>query len=73
LLTRLLVDSELAASGKQVKDALANRAVFVNGQAIGAESNADVGSCFQADNALFERFYIVRLGKKKYHLFEIER
>lgn len=73
LLTQLLVDSELAASGKQVKDALANRAVLVNGRAVGAESNADAAACFQADNALFGRFYIVRLGKKKYHLFEIER
>jgi tyrosyl-tRNA synthetase len=26
--------------------------------------------CFARDHALFGRFFLVRLGKKKYHLFE---
>lgn len=70
-LTQLLVDAGLAASGKQIKDALASRAVVINGEAAGAEANTDPAGCFAADRALFGRFYLVRLGKKKYQLFEI--
>jgi len=70
-LTQLLVDSGVATSGKQVKDALANRAVLVNGDALGAEDNMNLPESFAPARALYGRFYLVRLGKKKYHLFEI--
>ena len=33
--------------------------------------NADLAACFDPGAALFDRFYITRLGKKKYHLFEL--
>ncbi len=72
-LTQLFTDAGLAVSGKQVKDALGNRAVFINADAIGAESNMNMGECFARDRALHGRFYLARLGKKKYHLFEIVR
>ncbi len=70
-LTQLFSEAGLAPSGKQVKDALGRNAVVINGRAIGMESNADVAACFDSAQAAFGRFYLVRLGKKKYHLFEI--
>ncbi|WP_049722618.1 tyrosine--tRNA ligase [Gilvimarinus polysaccharolyticus] len=70
-LTQWLVDAAMAASGKQVKDALGRGAVFINGEPKTFEQNGDAASCFAAADARFNRFYIVKLGKKKYHLFEV--
>lgn len=69
--TSLLADHGLAASGKQVKDALQRNSVFVNGVAYGIESNMSIAEIFKSDNSMFEKYFVVRLGKKKYHLFEI--
>ena len=71
-LTQMLVDAGMAPSGKQVKDALGRNAVTINNQAIGWEQNAEVAACFEQSRALFGRYFLVRLGKKKYHLFDIE-
>jgi tyrosyl-tRNA synthetase len=71
-LTQLLTEAGMASSGKQVKDALGRDAVLINNRAVGAQANADVAGCFEPAEALHERFYVVRLGKKKYHLFEVE-
>jgi tyrosyl-tRNA synthetase len=46
--------------------------VTVNNRALGWEANAAVDSCFNAAEALYGRFFLVRLGKKKYHLFEVD-
>jgi len=70
-LTQLFADAELAASGKQVKDALVRSAVFVNGVATSMDDNMQAARVFAVGNALFNRFFIVKLGKKKYHLFEV--
>jgi tyrosyl-tRNA synthetase len=70
-LTQLLTEAGMAASGKQVKDALGRSAVTINNQAVGWDRNADVGACFAPAAALYGRYYLVKLGKKKYHLFEI--
>jgi tyrosyl-tRNA synthetase len=70
-LTQLLADAELAASGKQVKDALARSAVFINGLAKASEDNMRTAGCFALELAFFDRFYLVKVGKKKYHLFEV--
>lgn len=70
-LTQLFSDCGLAASGKQVKDALGNRAAVLNGCALGSEDNMKAGECFAIERALYGRFFIARLGKKKYHLFEV--
>jgi len=72
-LTQMLVDAGMAASGKQVKDALGRSAVTVNNKPVGVDQNAHVAACFDAAEALFGRFFLVRLGKKKYHLFEIDQ
>ncbi|MDB6062143.1 MAG: tyrosine--tRNA ligase [Verrucomicrobiaceae bacterium] len=70
-LTQLFSDCGLAASGKQVKDALSSRAAFLNGRVLSSEDNMNAAAGFAAENALHNRFFIVRLGKKKYHLFEV--
>jgi tyrosyl-tRNA synthetase len=71
-LTQVLVDAGMAASGKQVKDALARDAVLINNRVRGAEYNMDPAKSFAAEDARFSRFYLVKLGKKKYHLFEMK-
>jgi len=70
-LTQMLTGAGMASSGKQVKDALARGAVVVNDQVLGMDDNAEVARCFPSSGAAFDRFYLVRLGKKKYHLFEL--
>jgi tyrosyl-tRNA synthetase len=70
-LTQMLTEAGMAPSGKQVKDALGRSAVTINSEPVGWEANADPVGCFAPSRALFGRFYVVRLGKKKYHLFEI--
>lgn len=70
-LTQLLSEAELA-NGKQVKDALKNRAVIVNGDAIGMESIAQTAQVFSSDRAKFGKYFLVKLGKKKHHLFIVE-
>ena len=68
-LTTLLVDHGLAASGKQVKDALGRGAVVVNDQGYGLDDNNQASVCFARERARYGRYFITRLGKKKYHLF----
>jgi tyrosyl-tRNA synthetase len=70
-LTQMLTEAGMAGSGKQVKDALGRNAVTINNREIGWDLNADVAGCFDPGAALYSRFYITRLGKKKYHLFEL--
>ncbi len=70
-MTQLLSDCGLAVSGKQVKDSLASNAIMVNGRPVGLESNMSLPACFDRSNAMFGRYFLVRLGKKKYHLFEL--
>ena len=69
--TQMLTEAGMAGSGKQVKDALGRDAVLVNNHPVGFEDNANVAGCFDPAGALFQRYYLVKLGKKKYHLFEI--
>ncbi len=70
-LTQILADVEMAASGKQVKDALVRNAVFINGEAKSIDDNMQSSISFSAEKAFFKRFYLVKLGKKKYHLFDV--
>ena len=44
----------------------------INGRALGAEDNMQPAACFQPTEALYGGFYLVKLGKKKYHLFELK-
>jgi len=70
-LTQLLTEAGMASSGKQVKDALGRNAVLINNRALGWEDNGDVSAALAPEFALYHRFYLVKLGKKKYHLFEV--
>ena len=68
-LTSLMADAGLAASGKQVKDALQRDSVFVNGVAKGLGDNMAAADIFTAKNGYFGKYFLVKLGKKKHHLF----
>ncbi|CUB03110.1 tyrosine--tRNA ligase [Marinomonas fungiae] len=70
-LTTLLADAGLAASGKQVKDALQRNSVFVNGVAKGMDDNMAAADIFTADNGYYGKYFLVKLGKKKHHLFAL--
>jgi len=70
-LTNLLVAAGMVKAGREVKDALARNSVFINGVAKGSQDNMGASSSLAAEHALYGRFFLVRLGKKKYHLFEL--
>jgi len=70
-LTQLLVDCGMVASGKQVKDALARNSVIINGCELGVDDNTRTPECFSPERAMHGSYYILKLGKKKYHLFEM--
>jgi len=70
-LTQILADVEMAVSGKQVKDALVRNAIFINGEAKSIDDNMRSANSFSLEKAFFKRFYLVKLGKKKYHLFDV--
>ena len=72
-LTGLFSDCRLALSGREVKDALSRSAVFINGEAKCYKDNMNILDSFSSDKALFGKFFIAKLGKKKYHLFELEK
>ncbi|NIB39020.1 tyrosine--tRNA ligase [Pseudomaricurvus alkylphenolicus] len=69
-MTSLLTDAGMVKAGREVKDALGRQAVWVNGEAKGAEDNMKAHEVFAADKALYGRFYLVKLGKKKNHLLK---
>lgn len=69
-LTSLLSDLGLAKA-KEIKDALARSAVFLNEVALGLEHNMRAAECLASDKAAVGRFFLVRLGKKKHHLIDI--
>lgn len=70
-LTSIFVESGLAKNGSQVKDALQRNAVLVNGKAIGMDKNMAASEIFTAANALHKAYFVVRLGKKSYHLYKL--
>lgn len=71
-ITQIFTDAEVVTSGKQVKDALGRNAVTINGAILGAEDNMNPAQGFAPERALYGRFYLAKLGKKKYHLFELD-
>lgn len=70
-LTTLLTDAGMANSGKQIKDALQRNAVIVNGDGKGMDDNMKAAEVFAAPNGVYDRFFLVKLGKKKHHLFVV--
>lgn len=70
-LTSLLSEAGMCQAGREVKDALARKAVIINNRAKGLDDNMRATEIFSSHNALHQRFFLVKLGKKKHHLFEI--
>lgn len=70
-LTTILSEAGMAPGGKQVKDALQRNAVIVNGNVHGFEDNMKATEVFAESNARFGKYFLVKLGKKKHHLFSI--
>ncbi|NQZ31392.1 MAG: tyrosine--tRNA ligase [Oceanospirillaceae bacterium] len=68
-LTSLLANEGLAASGKQIKDALQRKAVTINSKEISLDENMQCAALFAASNAKFGRYHLVKVGKKKHHIF----
>lgn len=68
--TTILVEAGMAATGKQVKDALTRAAVSINGHACTLEDNNKADECFALERAVFGRYFLARVGKKSFHLFE---
>ena len=71
-LTTLFTECGMVKAGREVKDALGRNAVLINGEAKGAADNMSTAESFSKDKALYGRFFLVKLGKKKHHLFEIK-
>lgn len=71
-MTALLADAGVVKNGKQAKDALNRNAVLVNGEAVGMAKNMDLQNIFAADKAKYDRYFLVKVGKKSYHLFVLE-
>ena len=71
-LTAILSEAGMG-QGKQVKDALGRNAVIVNRHAYGMDDLMKGAEIFSAGNAMYGRFFMVRMGKKKHHLFELEK
>lgn len=71
-LTTLMTSAGIVKAGREVKDALSRNAVFINGDAKGVDDNMNVEACFDRSRSFHNRFFMVKLGKKKHHLFEIE-
>ncbi len=71
-LTTLLTDCGMVKAGREVKDALGRSAVLINGEAKSAEDNMKAEECFAVDKAMYGRYFIVKLGKKKYHLLDVQ-
>jgi len=71
ILTNLLVSSGVAKNGKQVKDALSRNAIVVNGVPVPSKTSVGLDGVFSLASARYARFFVVRLGKKNYHLFTL--
>lgn len=70
-LTALLSECGMAKVGREVKDALGRNAVWINGDAKGNDDNMQSEQIFSLGKALYGRFFLVKLGKKKNHLLTI--
>jgi len=68
-LTTLLTEAGVATSGKQVKDALQRNAVLINDRICGLEHNLQADALFGSENSRYGCYFLVKLGKKKHHLF----
>ena len=69
-LAECLVSAGMVSSGKQVKDALGRGALTVNEQALEQASASNALESLRRITPLHGQFFLTKLGKKTYHLFE---
>ena len=67
-LPRILVDSGLAKSGKEVKDALLRGSILINGESVSPEDSFNLGKLLSVESSAYENYFLVKFGKKKYLL-----
>ena len=67
-LSKFLVDSQLAKSGKEVKDALLRGSILINGKLVLPEDSFNLEKLLSVERALHENYFLVKFGKKKYLL-----
>ncbi len=70
-LTTLFAEAGLVKAAREAKDALQRSAVVVNGTTLGMDSIMAGAEVFAPEQARFGRFFLVKLGKKKHHLFAL--
>ena len=68
-LTKLLVKVGVVKSGKEVKDALCRGSLFINGAVKSPKDNMRGAETFSPEKGFFGRYFLLRLGKKKFHIF----
>jgi tyrosyl-tRNA synthetase len=71
--SQIMTEAGVAASGKQIKDALGRGALLINGEPVAERDNTSPAVLFAPERSAFGRFFLVRLGKKKYHLFRLQQ
>ncbi len=67
-LVQFLVKQGLDASGKAIKDALTRRSIWLNLKPLSIEDNLNFLDYFESTHALYQQYFLLKLGKKKYHL-----
>ncbi len=65
-IVEVLVDTGLAKSNKMAREFISNNAVMANGHVIHSETTS-----LNADNALGGRFFVIKRGKKQFHLAKL--
>ncbi len=65
-IVQALVDTELAKSNKMAREFIGNNAVAVNGQPVN-----DVETVLSAERALHGKYFILKRGKKLFHLLKL--
>jgi tyrosyl-tRNA synthetase len=68
-LAQVLTDAGVVQSGKQVKDALSSGSLLVNGAPVNPAQLMDSTQVFASDKSVHQRYFLVKMGKKKHHLF----
>lgn len=72
-LAQILTEAGVVQSGKQVKDALSSGSIYLNGIAQDAASIMDCKQVFSSDKSVYGKYFLLKLGKKKHHLFVLAK
>ncbi|MEJ2053329.1 MAG: S4 domain-containing protein, partial [Calditrichaceae bacterium] len=64
-LIQLLVDNKISSSNRQAREDIGNGSIYLNGERI-----TDINTIIKKSARLFEKYLILRRGKKKYFLIK---